>query len=378
MKGSAMKVKLRYGIHFILGLLAWLLSMAVMTIITTETILPTIGITPDNTNYDLLVLLTFVVNIIMCSVVFSWYFGGPLWFIMSWIDNLTKGNYAVPITRKNKVYNQHDKLRQPYRLYKEVIDNIHILSDSLQQAELERKNMEESKRDWIAGISHDLKTPLTYITGYTTLLLNDEYTWSAEEQQSFLLEVHHKSLHLERLIQDLNLSLQIENVEFQIPIQLKRGNLVAFIENLITDICNNPNAAEHMISFHTEEKMINSCYDERLLYRALQNLLMNAVIHNPAGTEIQLTLARKNESMIELKIVDNGVGMDSETIKNIFTKYYRASTTHAPEFGTGLGMAIAKQLILAHNGSITMDSQLSKGTTVYIILPYINETSADS
>ncbi|MGQ3477167.1 sensor histidine kinase [Paenibacillus sp. TY11] len=373
-----MKVKLRYSIHFILGFLAWILSMAFMTILTTEMILPALGITTDNTNYDLFVLLTFVINIMMCSVVFSWYFGGPLWFIMSWIDNLTKGKYEAPITRKNKVYTQKQKLRRPYRLYKEVIDNIHILSDSLQQAELERKNMEESKRDWIAGISHDLKTPLTYITGYTTLLMNDEYTWSAEEQQSFLLEVHNKSLHLERLIQDLNLSLQIENVAFQIPIQLKSGNLISFIENLITDIRNNPNSAEYMISFHTEEKDIITRYDERLLYRALQNLLMNAVIHNPAGTKIQLTLACKNKSTLELMIVDNGVGMEPEMIKNVFTKYYRGSTTHAPEFGTGLGMAIAKQLILAHNGSITMDSQLSKGTTVYITLPYINETSADS
>ncbi|WP_025715722.1 MULTISPECIES: sensor histidine kinase [Paenibacillus] len=373
-----MRVKLRYGVHFILGLLAWLLSMAVMTIITTEIILPALGIVPENSNYDLLVLSTFAVNIMMCSVVFSWYFGGPLWFIMSWIDNLTKGKYEAPITKKNKVYNQRSKLKQPYRLYKEVIHNIHTLSDSLQQAEMERKNTEESKRDWIAGISHDLKTPLTYITGYTTLLLNDEYTWSAKEQKSFLLEIHHKSLHLERLIQDLNLSLQIENIDSQFPVHLKQGNLVAFIENLITDICNNPNAAEHMISFNTEEKLIKAYYDERLLYRALQNLLMNAVIHNPAGTEIRTTLARKNETTIEFKIVDNGVGMEPETIKNIFTKYYRGSTTHAPEFGTGLGMAIAKQLILAHNGTITMGSELSKGTTVYVTLPFINETSADS
>ncbi|WP_145333815.1 sensor histidine kinase KdpD [Paenibacillus xylanexedens] len=372
-----MKVKLRYGIHFILGFLAWLLSMAFMTILTTEIILPVLGITADNTNYDLFVTLTFVVNIMMCSIVFSWYFGGPLWFIMSWIDNLTKGKYEAPVTRKNKVYTKKHKLRRPYRLYKEVIDNIHILADSLQEAELERKNMEESKRDWIAGISHDLKTPLTYITGYTALLMNDEYIWSVEEQQSFLLEVHNKSLHLERLIQDLNLSLQIENATFQIPIHLKSGNLISFIENLITDIRNNPNSAEYKISFHTEEKTIMTSYDERLLYRALQNLLMNAVIHNPAGTEIKLTLAFKNDSSIELIIFDNGVGMRPETLKNIFTKYYRGSTTHAPEFGTGLGMAIAKQLIIAHNGLISMDSELSKGTIVYITLPYIKEISAD-
>ena len=98
-----------------------------------------------------------------------------------WIQQLTEGKYGAP-TDKYKIYNNKGKLRSPYRLYDEVIMNIFSLSEHLKKAKQEREKLEEAKKEWMAGISHDLKTPLSYITGYSTLLLEKEYSWTEDEK----------------------------------------------------------------------------------------------------------------------------------------------------------------------------------------------------
>ncbi|WP_223066201.1 sensor histidine kinase [Paenibacillus caui] len=363
-----MKTKLRFSIHFVIGLFGWLVSMGLTAMLSIDYLFPLIGIVEGNTYYDLYVLLVFLFNIMGCSVLFSWYFGGPLWFMMSWISNLSKGVYEPPYT-KSRVYTRKNKLRKPYQLYEEVIENIHSLSNSLKQAEKDRNKLEEAKRDWIAGISHDLKTPLTFVTGYSALLLNEDYIWSEEEKSTFLNEIHTKGLYIEDLIQDLNLSFQMNNSQSPFPLHLSKLNLFEFMQRLIADVANDPRAFQYDLSFHSEEGDMELHADEKLLYRALQNLLMNAIEHNPAGTSIHVTLNREQDQLAQIAISDNGVGMDQDMLDNLFSKYYRRSTAKTSKYGTGLGMAIVKSLILAHGGHLTVDSELSKGTTFTITLP---------
>lgn len=334
--------------------------------LTIDILFPLMGIHDGNEYYDFIVILVFLFHITVSCGIFSWYLGGPLLFVMSWISRLSQGEYDPP----RNIFNRRGKLKSSYKLYREVIFNIQSLSTSLKKAEKERTKLEEAKKDWIAGISHDLKTPLTYITGYSTLLLNETYSWSNEEKESFLHEIHNKCQHLENLVQDLNYSIQINNYPTSlVPLQLQKANIVEFMKNLLADTWNDPHAQSYNLEFHFVKEYIPISFDKRLLYRALQNLLMNAILHNPPATNVHVTLSMKNEHFISITIADNGVGMDQETLNNLFQKYYRGTTTNSPEYGTGLGMAIVKNLILAHGGHITVESEVSKGTTFCIQLP---------
>ncbi|WP_019638825.1 sensor histidine kinase [Paenibacillus fonticola] len=367
-----MNIKLRFGLHFIIGLCIWLLIMGLIFMLTIDGLFPVIGLYEDMPGYDLLVLVVFALSVALSSIFFSWYFSNPIWYIISWISQLSKGVYGPPEVNRS-ILTRQGKLKAPYRLYSEVLSNINELSLSLQKAEQEREQLEQLKKDWIAGVSHDLKTPLTYITGYSALLLNKDYTWNEEERHDFLQEILKKGEQMEALIQDFNLSLQINQTKSLIPLKLEEGNIVEFIKGLLADTWNDPNYEQYDLSFHSEETAVLLSFDKRLLYRAMQNLLMNAILHNPEGTQINVSLSNENNQFVKITIQDNGVGMDQQTLENLYKKYYRGmSSIRSEKYGMGLGMAIVKDLIEAHGGYITVDSEQGKGTSFFIILPFVN------
>jgi len=118
--------------------------------------------------------------------------------------------------------------------------------------------------------------------------------------------------------------------------------------------------------------------DEKWMTRALENLLTNSSLHNPIGTTISVCLQlipEKNAqySGVYITITDNGKGMDEGTVARLFERYYRGTnTTDYQVKGSGLGTAIAKQLIEAHDGHIYVDSEIGRGTTIIIKLPSKN------
>lgn len=363
-----MKTGFRFSVHFAIGLIAWMLGLGITMMITVDVLFPLLGLLEGQEYYDLYILAVFVLNITGCSVLFGWYFGSPLRFMMSWIASLSGGNFEPPPAAQS-IFKRNQKLKSRSRLYSELIVNIESLSASLKQSELERRKLEDNKKDWVVGISHDLKTPLTYVTGYSALLLNEEYSWNADEQRTFLQEIQSKGLHMEELISDINLSFQMNEDHASFPMHFGTLELIGFLQRLIADVGNDPRAVSYLLSLEAEIESLELVADEKVLYRALQNMLMNAVLHNPAGTAIHVTVRREGEESANIMISDNGTGMDEDTLNNLFQKYYRGAKGSSHKLGTGLGMAIVKNLILAHGGFLTVDSEVSKGTTFHIRLP---------
>ncbi|MNI73466.1 Sensor kinase CusS [compost metagenome] len=107
--------------------------------------------------------------------------------------------------------------------------------------------------------------------------------------------------------------------------------------------------------------------DVKLLKRALENLLINAILHNPVGTNIQVSVTKS--TFWNVLITDDGTGISQHDISRLFNKYYRGTTTDSQSEGTGLGMAIAHQLVIAHGGTIDVTSQINEGTTIAVSLP---------
>ena len=362
-----MRITTRFTLHLALGIILWMLLSGICIAIGLEGILPLFKKSVSEAYQSLLVAWIFGFSTIVCIAIFGWYFGGPLGFIMSWIHQLSQENYTQPVGL-SKIYTRKGKLRMRYMLYQEVLQHLQSLSGKLKAAETEREKVEQAKQEWIAGISHDLKTPLTYITGYSTLLLNDQYDWTKEEARSFIQEIADKGKHMEELIQDLSLVIQFNNTDGQLPLHKTNQDIVDFTKRIVANISNNPQANDYILYFKTDTSVINIDFDSKFMQRILQNILMNSIIHNPPSTNIYTHIFDHPE-YVDIHIVDNGVGMPPHMVENIFQQYYRGTTTEFSSEGTGLGMAIVHKLVQAHKGTIFIESQPSEGTTFQITLP---------
>ena len=357
-----------FMIYFILGIILWVCTMSIAMAVTVELLLPSLGFMDDNAYATLIVVIVFILQLVTFSSLFAWYFASPLWSIQKWIQHLTIGKFDEEIIER-KIYNQKGKIKLRYLIYKNIIVDLGVLHDNLQATERHRKKIDEAKLDWIAGISHDLKTPLTYINGYSALLLNASYKWSPEEQQTFIGEIAHKGQHIEELINDLQHVALIDSPKQTVPIFLKTGDIVAFIQEVIEDFKMDPRYHDTQIFFEAEMEKLSIQFDRVLLQRAIQNVLVNTIVHNPPSTIINISITQPSPTEILLKIEDNGIGMEEETIDQLFTKYYRGTSTTSKSSGTGLGLAIAYSFIQAHNGRIHVKSSVNIGTTFLIYLP---------
>ncbi|WP_339371254.1 sensor histidine kinase [Paenibacillus elgii] len=318
-----------------------------------------------NTTADIIILFGMLILFISSLLFFAWFIGRPIYYIVLWIFQLAQGCYEEPFKR-NMYSRESGTLKQPYKLYEEMIVQLRTLTETLARNERERIAMDKMKEEWISGISHDLKTPLTYITGYSEMMLLPKYQWSEEDKTEFLKQINQKGLHMQALIQDLNLSLQLNGQ--RLPLHVEPVNMVELIRRIVADVVNAPWASEYLLSFHADIDLLEMTVDPQFLQRALRNLIVNAIIHNPSGTNVTVSL-RQSPTQIIIMIEDNGIGMDKETVDRLFDRYYRGTTTDANSEGTGLGMAIALQLIAAHHGEIDVASRKGEGTSVRVMIP---------
>ena len=359
-----MKIQWRILLHLLIVVAVYLLVLTFTIPFAVEMLLPKLGL--SESKQELLIVLLFGVDTFITMAWMAWYFGSPLLIILKWIHQLASENYSSFIGY-DKTFKQNGKRKFRFRVYEEVLAQLEAMRVQLKQAKVERGEVEQAKREWIAGISHDLKTPLTYIKGYTALLLNPDYQWAANEQHEFIEEIDTKSKHMEQLINDLNMAMQIDG-SIKIPIHKTIQNLVPFIQQIIADISNDIRAKEHTFSLHTDQEVYAIEFDQLLFKRAIQNIYMNAVLHNPSAVHIETSIAQRDDYLM-ICIHDNGVGMDKETLRVLFERYYRGTTTDKHSEGTGLGMAITKSLIEAHGGMVEVESEKNIGTKFIVKLP---------
>lgn len=361
-----MNVYWRWGVYiiaFLFTVVILLLVAGFAGILFIETIARAAGW--NNGLGNILIFSLFIIG--SSTLIFLYYIkhlSKPLIHLMIWIKNLASEVYEEPEVGKSGLY-KNGKIKKTYYVYHEAMSHMQRLTEVLRISQKEREQIEQLKKEWGAGISHDLKTPLTYIKSYCTMLVSPDYQWSREEKQTFLHEVLGKVNHLDELIQDLNLSFQMDHRN--IPLIYETQDIVEFLREIMVDVANDPRANTFDFSLDCSVERLEATYDPKLLSRVIYNLLMNAVLHNPKRTRIKITI--KKDERVRIGIHDNGSGMDEATRAQLFNRYYRGSTTSQQSEGTGLGMVIVKQLVLAHRGEIDVSSKPNKGTSVYIALP---------
>jgi signal transduction histidine kinase len=238
-------------------------------------------------------------------------------------EQIARGDFSPRVRIKSR-----DELGQ-------LANSLNTMADELQQKIEDLRQMDRVRTDFVANVSHELKTPLTLIKGYTETLQGEAIN-DKDKAGRFVSIIKEHSDRLGNIVDDL---LSLSELE----------------------------SSKDHIESQSDDLVINA--DRDRIEQVLVNLIDNAVKYTPESGRIEISLT-EIDAEIRIAVKDSGIGIAKEHLGRIFERFYRADKARSRELGgTGLGLSIAKHIILAHNGNITIESIPNRGTTVVMTLP---------
>lgn len=279
------------------------------------------------------------------------------------VQEIARGNYDVKI--ESRVKNEIGGL----------IGSFNDMAARLQATEKLKQEYEENRKALITNISHDLKTPITSIQGYVEAIL-DGTADATEKQKKYLQTIDHNAAYVNRLIDDLLLFSQLDmnKLEFnfeEIPIQ-------SYMADLVEEFCFElEERGSRLIYVNRIEQDCTVQLDGKRFYQAMRNIIGNAIKYGPEqDLQVDIDLFRQDD-MICIAIRDNGPGIPADKLLHIFDRFYRIDTERTKDLvSTGLGLAIARELVEAHRGKIEVASRPGEGTCFTISIPVYEKTGS--
>ena len=292
---------------------------------------------------------------VLISVLLSWKFTEPLNKMKNIAERLAERDYKARSNIK-----QNDEIG-------ELAKTLDLLAERLQLADEESQKLEKLRREFIANISHELRTPVTVIRG-SLEAIRDGVVTEKEDVEEFHEQMYNESIFLQRLINDfLDLS-RLQNTDF--PIEKDKLNLCDVIQDAVRG------SRRMSIEKHLEIKadldkelyMIDGDYGR--LRQMLMIFLHNSIKFSPEGSSIEVQL-RENK----LYVIDHGCGMSADDVEHAFERFYKARNEHNKS-GSGLGLAISKQIALRHDMQVSLTSTVGEGTIITVSLPEAVDANA--
>lgn len=288
----------------------------------------------------------------------------PMENLKQGLDEVANGNYTVKVE-----YDMPNDLGF-------LIASFNEMTEKLSESEKIQAEYEDNRKALIANISHDLKTPITTIQGYIEALLDGTAT-TAENKNKYLKTIHQNIIYVNKLIDDLFLfsKLDMQKLEFA----YEDVDIRAFMDDLMEEY--RFDFAERTIKFKyivALEDDFRLNVDGKRIHQAFNNLISNAVQHGPeTGLSIEVKLYRQG-GFICIDVKDNGPGIPGDKLPFIFDRFYRIETERPKSYvSTGLGLAIAQELVEAHGGKITVSSIMNEGTCFTIMLPILRDSGGE-
>lgn len=294
----------------------------------------------------ILLLMVFIIVGIIAGTLYSKNISAPVNRIIDTINKLKSDSTQEEIISNNKIF-------------KTVFDTLEKLRLRLISADIERKKAETQRNEWISNISHDMKTPLSTIRGYAEIMSDENFSVSSDERRNYSEKIKNNTDTINELIDELKFSRLLQNGE--IELQREEINMC----NLLKECCDDipVNLKVNNISFDFESEEIYAVIDKQLLKRCFINIISNAIIHNTS--DVNISIVCRNEEKVVVEIIDNGKGISDKDIENVFNRYYRGAASNRT-VGSGLGLAIAKDIVEVHGGTISVESELGKGSKFII------------
>lgn len=234
----------------------------------------------------------------------------------------------------------------------------------------EERQVDKLRKDFISNVSHELRTPISLMQGYSEAIM-DDIAASTEEKNELAQIIHEESLRMSRLVNEL---LDISRMESgHIELNIEPININEFMDRIYKKFYNmaEENHIELKLTKEIENNMIKM--DSDRIEQVMTNLIDNAITHTSEEGYVHIYV-RSTERQLYVEVADNGSGIPEEDLSFIFERFYKADkarTRHKQKQGTGLGLGIAKHLVNAHDGTISVKSRVDKGTSFSFKIPQV-------
>ncbi len=230
------------------------------------------------------------------------------------------------------------------------------------------RRLEMIRRDFVANVSHEIKTPITAIKGAVETLLDAGDADDYEQAIGFLQIVNRQADRLNAIVEDLLALARIEQDTERDRVAVEATHMSEVIRSAI-ESCRMLADQRHVTLIREVEGQVTARVNAALLEQAIVNLLDNAVKYSPPDTTTRVRGRRGNGEVI-VEVADQGLGIEPEHLPRLFERFYRTDKARSrAQGGTGLGLAIVKHIVNAHGGRVSVESQIGKGSTFRIHLP---------
>jgi two-component system phosphate regulon sensor histidine kinase PhoR len=232
------------------------------------------------------------------------------------------------------------------------------------------KEFEFQRKEFVANVSHELRTPLTAIQGLSETLIEFPEL-PAEKRENFTQVIHTHSLRLEGIIENLLTLSKIEKETEINEIEFTNEPITLALSNAIF-LCNDKAQARNIKIILKSTHEVTFKHNSSLIEQAIINLLNNAIKYSDGDSEINISVITEKQC-IKISVEDKGRGIPEKHLSRLFERFYRVDKARSRDLGgTGLGLSIVKRIALAHQGTISVQSEINKGSIFTLILPLNN------
>lgn len=267
------------------------------------------------------------------------------------IDDITKTAQVIStgdLSQRLNMVNTGDEVSRLAQTFDEMIDKLEV-------------SLAKEKK-FTANASHELRTPISVIMANSEDMLARDY--SANEYKEAISLILSESKKMRRMISKLLMLSRGDETSFKY--EFEDIDLGSLIEGIVDEMLNYTKEKNILINYGYKDNIIIEA-DQTLIIRLIMNLIDNAIKYNDGNSQIEIFLSRKGK-LAEIILKDKGIGISKEDLPNIYNRFYRADKSRSSE-GAGLGLSIVKHIVDIHKGEIHIESELSIGTTVKVLLP---------
>ena len=301
------------------------------------------------------VLMVLGGNVLLVLLIYIGANSGLLRSVRPIVEGIRKLPEGEPVSIKEK------------GILSELAFHLNKTSEMLQSQKYQLRKKDAARANWIAGVSHDIRTPLSMVMGYAAQLGTSEYL--REEDRKKASAIVRQSRRMKNLINDLNLASKMEyNMQ---PIVREEINAVALVRQIAVDFINMDVDGRYPIEWETDEELIvcRICADKELIKRAVSNLIQNSMNHNEDGCTVHVAVEEINGYCV-ISVEDDGAGASEEEIEKLnHAPHYMVCDTNTREQRHGLGLLIVKQIAESHGGKAEIGRSGYGGFGVKIMLP---------
>ena len=270
------------------------------------------------------------------------------------------------VTEMGTIDQQLAQQRNELRLLQDQLARQNL---ELTAANAELRHLDEIKSMFVSVAAHELRTPLSPISGYVEMLLDEDFGPLTDNQRE-PLEAVKRSAH--RLLTITNSLLDVTRIEAErVDLVLQPTNLPALVEIVVTEFWSQLEAKTQRLTLHAPPDLPPALCDEARAVQIIGNLLSNASKYTPQGGQVRVGVATaEEEGFLQISVADTGVGISTEDQEKLFMRFFRAESAALTQAsGAGLGLYITRSLVERHGGRIWFESEPDKGSTFYVTFP---------